>query len=474
MFIKSQNPAAAGTLLKLECEAGESEKIRGVGRVVWLRSEPNEHGPAGMGVKFVKLEPGSKELIGELVQQLAEAGIEARNISAPPETAAAARRAPEVATPVSSPGSIPSAAAHSSIPSATRSPATSALGASANRSPMPAIATARSPIPAVGRTPTPAASTPSNGAGALTPAAEPAASAKLMDARTASPQPQRAPDAPTESEASEQSAAAPSVASPGATAAADTGAGAQARPSGSESATATRLPSVISVPPPPARRGALRIWLGIVIGVAVLLAIIFSDDSTGSSPAPAATSGKPAPSDHAQLSAPPVPPPAAAEPSAADSRSTAPGSTSAAGDPPTAQVEPAEQPSTLPPATAAPQPTTPQPTTPQPTTPQTATPTAETPAATKGGFVMEFTSRPTGATVTVGDRNVVTPGRLEFGSDMPARVKVIAKKPGFQQSSAWIDHTGFENINGTLVRRVTMILPAEAAASPPATPAHPR
>lgn len=466
MFIKSQNPAAAGTLLKLECEAGESDKIRGVGRVVWLRSEPNEHGPAGMGVKFVKLEPGSKELIGELVTRLAEAGIEARNISAPPETVAAARRAPEVATPVSSPGSIPSAAVRSSIPAATRSPAPGALGASANRSPMPAIATARAPIPAGGRTPTPAASVPSNGAGALTPAAEPAA--KLTDARTASPQPQRAPDAPAESVASEQSAAATSVASPGATAAADTGAGAQAKPSGSESATATRLPSVISVPPPPARRGALRIWLGIVIGVAVLLAIIFADDSTGSSPAPAAKSGKPAPSDHAQLSAPPAPPPAAAELSAADSRSTTPGSTSAAGDPPTAQVEPAEQPSTPPPATAAPQPT------PQPTTPQTATPTAETPAATTGAFVMEFTSRPTGATVTVGDRNVVTPGRLEFGSDMPARVKVIAKKPGFQQSSAWIDHTGFENINGTLVRRVTMILPAEAAASPSAAPAHPR
>jgi hypothetical protein len=87
---------------------------------------------------------------------------------------------------------------------------------------------------------------------------------------------------------------------------------------------------------------------------------------------------------------------------------------------------------------------------------------------------MEFTSRPNGATVTVGDRSVVTPGRLVFGSDMPARVKVIAKKPGFQQSSAWIDHTGFENINGALVRHVTMILPAEAAAPSPAAPGHPR
>src|SRR5262245_21453543 len=72
MFIKSVAPAPAGTLLKLECESDLSKEaqIRGVARVVWQRRESNEHGPAGMGVKFVKLEAGSRELIESIVQRL--------------------------------------------------------------------------------------------------------------------------------------------------------------------------------------------------------------------------------------------------------------------------------------------------------------------------------------------------------------------------------------------------------------------
>jgi hypothetical protein len=91
MFIKSATPAAAGTLLKLECdsdgqEADPDARIRGVARVVWLRREGNENGPSGMGVKFVKLEPGSRELIDKIVRRLSEAGVHARTItSAAPE-----------------------------------------------------------------------------------------------------------------------------------------------------------------------------------------------------------------------------------------------------------------------------------------------------------------------------------------------------------------------------------------------------
>jgi hypothetical protein len=88
MFILSAAPAAVGTLLKLECETDSSNadsKIRGVARVVWLRREPSEHGPSGMGVKFVKLEAGSRELIEAIVERLAEAGVQARSVSAAPE-----------------------------------------------------------------------------------------------------------------------------------------------------------------------------------------------------------------------------------------------------------------------------------------------------------------------------------------------------------------------------------------------------
>ncbi|HKU37845.1 MAG TPA: PilZ domain-containing protein [Polyangiales bacterium] len=92
MFIKSAAPAPAGTLLKLECETDDTKvsQIRGVARVVWQRRETNEHGPSGMGVKFVKLEPGSRELIEALVQRMAEAGVHARSVSAAPEHLAAA------------------------------------------------------------------------------------------------------------------------------------------------------------------------------------------------------------------------------------------------------------------------------------------------------------------------------------------------------------------------------------------------
>jgi len=87
MFIQSQDPAPAGTLLKLECGSDhEAAQIRGVARVVWLRREPNEYGPRGMGVKFVKLEPGSKEAIMRVVQELAAAGVTPASISTAPES----------------------------------------------------------------------------------------------------------------------------------------------------------------------------------------------------------------------------------------------------------------------------------------------------------------------------------------------------------------------------------------------------
>ena len=113
MFIRSSTPAPAGTLLKLECESGVGAQIRGVARVVWLRTEQNEYGPSGMGVKFVKLDPESREVITRIVQELAEAGIESPSMSSAPEqrgkpksvrTSAAAEAA---AAPSSQPRSEP-------------------------------------------------------------------------------------------------------------------------------------------------------------------------------------------------------------------------------------------------------------------------------------------------------------------------------------------------------------------------------
>jgi uncharacterized protein (TIGR02266 family) len=72
MFIESNTPAPAGTLIKLECDVNQGAgTLRGVARVVWLREQEGDGQPRGMGVKFLKLEPGSRELIMELLGERA-------------------------------------------------------------------------------------------------------------------------------------------------------------------------------------------------------------------------------------------------------------------------------------------------------------------------------------------------------------------------------------------------------------------
>src|SRR5262249_13736085 len=70
MFIKTPAPFPGGTLLKFEVRIADEQKvIQGVGRVVWKRdtaaAAPDT--PAGMGVKFIKLDDESKHLIDRLV-----------------------------------------------------------------------------------------------------------------------------------------------------------------------------------------------------------------------------------------------------------------------------------------------------------------------------------------------------------------------------------------------------------------------
>jgi uncharacterized protein (TIGR02266 family) len=80
MFIRSIAPAPAGTLIKLECDLGEgTTMIRGVARVVWLRDTAGNGQPAGMGVKFVKLEAGGRDAIKGILDQLAAGKRDAGN-----------------------------------------------------------------------------------------------------------------------------------------------------------------------------------------------------------------------------------------------------------------------------------------------------------------------------------------------------------------------------------------------------------
>src|SRR3954464_14639043 len=70
IFIKTPSPFPPGTLLKFEIRIQDEQAVlSGVGRVVWKREAPVSNGdqPAGMGVKFIKIDDKSKSLIARLV-----------------------------------------------------------------------------------------------------------------------------------------------------------------------------------------------------------------------------------------------------------------------------------------------------------------------------------------------------------------------------------------------------------------------
>jgi uncharacterized protein (TIGR02266 family) len=70
IFIKTPSPFPPGTLLKFEIRISEEQTVlAGVGRVVWKResAQAAPDTPAGMGVKFIKIDEKSKDIISRLV-----------------------------------------------------------------------------------------------------------------------------------------------------------------------------------------------------------------------------------------------------------------------------------------------------------------------------------------------------------------------------------------------------------------------
>ena len=71
MFIKTPSPFPPGTLLKFEVKIADEQRVmQGVGRVVWKRDlDGNTPGdPAGMGIKFIKIDDASRAVIDKLVE----------------------------------------------------------------------------------------------------------------------------------------------------------------------------------------------------------------------------------------------------------------------------------------------------------------------------------------------------------------------------------------------------------------------
>src|SRR5439155_19901074 len=77
LFIKTPTPFPPGTLIKFEIRiAGDKAVIAGVGRVVWKREAGSAAAerPAGMGVKFIKIDESSRQVIDRVVAEKSDAG----------------------------------------------------------------------------------------------------------------------------------------------------------------------------------------------------------------------------------------------------------------------------------------------------------------------------------------------------------------------------------------------------------------
>lgn len=71
MFLKTRTPLPTGKVIDFECSMGDGyELIKGRAEVVWSRLEDEgADRPAGMGIRFLELSEGSKELIYRMVDQ---------------------------------------------------------------------------------------------------------------------------------------------------------------------------------------------------------------------------------------------------------------------------------------------------------------------------------------------------------------------------------------------------------------------
>ncbi len=78
MFLRSEDPRLPGTVLELELTLLDGLKlIRGTGEVVWSRkTDLASEQPAGMGVRFLRLDPTSRRLVYWVVEKHLVGGAE--------------------------------------------------------------------------------------------------------------------------------------------------------------------------------------------------------------------------------------------------------------------------------------------------------------------------------------------------------------------------------------------------------------
>lgn len=68
VFLVARRPLPVGSQLNIEFWASSGSPIELEGRVVWVRREPDERGPAGMGIALEALSDWDRVLLAEVVE----------------------------------------------------------------------------------------------------------------------------------------------------------------------------------------------------------------------------------------------------------------------------------------------------------------------------------------------------------------------------------------------------------------------
>lgn len=91
MFITAWVPEPRGSVFLFEVQVADRQRlIHGVGEVVWVReAEESPDRPSGMGIRFLKLDEASREVINAMVEAHIEGGGTPFDPSVPPADIAA-------------------------------------------------------------------------------------------------------------------------------------------------------------------------------------------------------------------------------------------------------------------------------------------------------------------------------------------------------------------------------------------------
>ena len=84
MFIKTDSPKPPGSVFIFEIWLGEEHKlVHGVGEVVWVRHEDEGAGrPAGMGIRYIKIDEKSRAVVQRVIAEHVEKGGEVFDLAA--------------------------------------------------------------------------------------------------------------------------------------------------------------------------------------------------------------------------------------------------------------------------------------------------------------------------------------------------------------------------------------------------------